>query len=135
MLILSYIGIFASALATFALLDLLWVGVAARTFYRSAVGHLMSDHTHFIAGLIFYLVYVSGLVFFAIFPALLVKSFFGAGMLAALYGFFTYATYDLTNYATLRDWPLRVVVVDLMWGVAASAMAGLAAFAFGTLIL
>ncbi len=121
--------LFLTALMVFGALDLLWIGVIARKFYRTALGHLLSDRTHWGAGVVFYLVFISGLLFFALLPATLIGSPFSAALLGGLYGFFTYATYDLTNYATLRDWPLKFVVIDMLWGTALSSVTALAAYA------
>jgi uncharacterized membrane protein len=97
--------------------DLLWLGVLARGFYQRQLGHLMRDPINWAAAAIFYLLFVVGLLIFAIKPALDAHSGGRALVYGALFGFFTYATYDLTNLATVRGWPLTVTVVDLAWGV------------------
>ncbi len=133
--IFPYIIVFLSTLALFAVLDLLWIGVVMRDFYRQGVGHLMSDRTHWKAGIVFYVLYVIGLMFFAISPSIIAHTFLGAAILGGLFGFFTYATYDLTNLATLRDWPLRVVIVDMVWGTISSLTVSLMAFSIASLLL
>jgi uncharacterized membrane protein len=97
--------------------DLVWLGIVARGFYQRHLGYLMRNPVNWAAALIFYLLFVVGLVIFAIKPALDAQSSARALGYGALFGFFTYATYDLTNLATIRDWPLIITVVDLAWGV------------------
>ena len=77
----------------------------------------MSADVNWSAAIAFYLIYIAGILFFAVRPAVLNSSWAQAAVLGALYGFFTYATYDLTNMATIKDWPLVMVVVDILWGV------------------
>lgn len=97
--------------------DSLWLGLIAPSFYRSQIGHLMADDANFVAAAAFYLIYIFGMVFFAIEPAMRSgDSLQQAALRGALYGFITYATYDLTNHATLRDWTLLMTVVDMTWG-------------------
>ena len=104
----------------FFLIDMLWLGLIARNFYQQQIGHLMGN-VNWTAAIIFYLIFLVGLTFFAIYPAVTSGTLVTAVMLGALFGFFTYATYDLTNLATLRDWPLPVVIVDIIWGTVLGA--------------
>lgn len=99
----------------FFLIDLVWLGVVAKSFYQSQIGFLLGP-VNWTAAIIFYLLYIVGIVVFAIQPALLAGSLSKAIMLGAFFGFIAYATYDLTNLATLKDWPLTLVVVDIIWG-------------------
>lgn len=99
----------------FFLIDMVWLGLIARNFYQVRLGHLMGD-VNWVAAIIFYLIFLLGLTYFAIYPSVASSSLLAAITLGALFGFFTYATYDLTNFATLRDWPLSVVIVDIVWG-------------------
>lgn len=103
------------ALIAFLAIDSLWLGLVAPSFYRSQIGHLMADTANFFAAGIFYLLYIYGLLFFVVEPAVS-KNDSNYLMRGALFGLITYATYDLTNFATLRDWPLLVTVVDMAWG-------------------
>lgn len=109
------------ALLIFLALDLVWLGVVAKNLYRQQLGHLLSQDVNWPAAVLFYLVFIAGVVFFVVRPAL--ES--GDGMRAlthgALFGFVAYATYDLTNQATMRDWPPLVTVVDLAWGTVLTA--------------
>jgi uncharacterized membrane protein len=97
-------------------IDSLWLGLIAPSFYRSQIGHLMAETANFPAAAAFYLIYIFGMVFFVIEPAMNEGSLNQAALRGALYGFITYATYDLTNHATLQDWTLLMTVVDMTWG-------------------
>ena len=109
----------ATALVFFGL-DFLWLGTVANSFYRGQLGPLMAEQVNIPVAALFYALYVVGLVIFAVAPALAAGSWKTALMYGALFGFFAYATYDLTNLATLRDWPAALSVVDLIWGTVLS---------------
>lgn len=110
----------ATALAFFAL-DLLWLGLVARGFYRTHLGHFLRDQPLWPAALAFYAVYIAGIVVFAVLPSLRAESLGTAIALGAFLGFFAYATFDLTALALFRDFPPIVVVVDLAWGTVLTA--------------
>ena len=110
------IGAYAITLLIFFAIDLVWLGVVAKNFYRQHIGHLMSQDVNWGAAGLFYAVYIAGVVFFAIKPALEAGSAARALAYGAAFGFVAYATYDLTNQATMRDWPVLVTAVDLAWG-------------------
>ncbi|MDD3948690.1 MAG: DUF2177 family protein [Anaerolineaceae bacterium] len=107
---------FLTAFAVFLGIDMLWLTVIAQKFYKSQIGHLMADKARIIPAAIFYLLFVGAMVYFVIVPALEHQNLTRLILSAAIFGLVTYATYDLTNMATLRDWPLLVTVVDLAWG-------------------
>ncbi|MEO9527055.1 DUF2177 family protein [Roseibium sp.] len=109
------IAYFATALV-FLAIDFVWLTQAATRFYYDRLGHLLMDKPNLVAAGLFYILYVVGIVVFAVAPALKGESIATALIYGALFGFFTYATYDLTNFATLRNWPLAVVAVDVAWG-------------------
>lgn len=111
-----YFRLYVAALTTFLVLDLTWLGLIARDFYHNHLSHLMATNTNWPAAILFYTIFVLGLTILAIRPGLQNTSLQKAILLGALYGFFTYATYDLTNLATLRDWPIFLTVVDIVWG-------------------
>ncbi len=114
--ILKWLARFGVVTVLFLAVDMVWLVLVARNFYSKHLGFLMRDPVNWPAALIFYGLFVVGMLFFAIHPAL-EKDSLGYAMLAgALFGLMTYATYDLTNLATLKDWPLIVTVVDLVWG-------------------
>ncbi len=118
------------SLPIFFLVDMLWLGVVAKNFYQSRLGHLLGD-INWLASIIFYLIFLVGLTFFASYPAALSGKIITAVLYGALFGFFTYATYDMTNLATLRDWPLSVVFVDIAWGaILGGSVAGLGVYVY-----
>lgn len=104
------------ALASFVVIDLLWLEVVARSFYRSQLGPLMRADVDWVAAVAFYLVFVVGIVLLVVWPAMERESLGQALLLGAPFGLVTYAAYDLTNLATLEGFPLRMVVVDMIWG-------------------
>jgi len=116
-------------------IDMLWLGVVAKGFYRDNLGHLLRPDVNWAAALIFYLLYIVGILIFATLPALERHSLRQAVVLGALFGFFAYATYDLTNLATLKDWPVKVVFVDILWGMVLTASVAAASFFIGRWIM
>jgi uncharacterized membrane protein len=110
------------ALFTFLMIDGIWLTVVAKNFYAKYLGYLMSKTPNLAAAGIFYLIYILGMVVLVISPALQKNSLTLAIFTGALFGLCSYATYDLTNLATIRDWPLLVTIVDLIWGTFVSAM-------------
>ncbi len=122
---LTYLATFLSI----GLLDVLWLGVIALRWYQQAIGHLMAPKPHALAAAAFYLLYPVGVVIFAVLPS--GGDWQRAMLLGALFGLFAYGTYDVTNLAVMRDWPLRITLVDIAWGSFASAAGAVA----GTLAL
>jgi uncharacterized membrane protein len=116
-----FIKLYAVALPVFFAIDMVWLGLVARTFYRNQIGFLMKSDINWIAAIVFYLLFIVGLVLFVIAPAIEKNSWTHALLFGALFGLITYATYDLTNLATLKDWPLLVTIVDLAWGAVLAA--------------
>jgi uncharacterized membrane protein len=112
----TFLKLYAVALPTFLVVDLLWLGVVARSFYRDQLGHLMRPDVNWPAALAFYALFVAGIVLLAVWPAVERESLARALALGALLGLVSYAAYDLTNLATLRDFPLAMALVDLVWG-------------------
>ncbi len=100
----------------FFAVDMIWLGLIAKNIYKKYLGALMSDTVNWVAALIFYLLFIIGIFIFVIYPSIEKQSPGRALVLGAIFGLITYATYDLTNYATLKGFPLNVVVVDLIWG-------------------
>ena len=123
-LILAYL---LTAVVFFAI-DLTWLGVIAKNLYRKYLGGFLSDTVNWTAAFIFYALFIVGIFIFSILPAVEKNSFSHAVIMGGLFGFFTYATYDLTNLATLRGWPMAVSLVDLAWGAVVTAAATLVAF-------
>lgn len=113
---MTNLKLYLLALPVFFAVDMLWLGVVAKNFYKNQIGFLMTPNINWLAAIIFYLIFIAGLVLFVVSPALAKNSLQHALIFGALFGFITYATYDLTNLATLKDWPLTVTIVDMIWG-------------------
>ena len=128
---MPYVKLYLLTVPVFFAIDMLWLGVIAKNFYRTQLQALLRPEVNWAAAIGFYLVYIIGILVFAVVPALERQSLLHAALLGALFGFFTYATYDLTNLATLRGWPPVVVVVDILWGTALCTAVASAAYAIG----
>jgi uncharacterized membrane protein len=111
-----FLKLYAIALPVFFAIDMLWLGLVAKNFYQQQIGYLMTPNVNWIAAILFYLLFIVGLVLFVIAPALELNSWNHAVVYGALFGLISYATYDLTNLATIKNWPLLVTVIDLIWG-------------------
>jgi uncharacterized membrane protein len=109
-----FLTLYLISIPIFFIIDMIWLGVIAKNFYQVRIGHLME--ISWLPALLFYFIFLVGLTYFALYPAAQAGSLQTALVAGALFGFFTYATYDLTNLATIRDWPLDMVVVDILWG-------------------
>ena len=128
-------GTYAITLLIFFAIDLVWLGVVAKNFYRQHIGHLMSPDVNWGAAVLFYAVYIGGIVLFAIKPAIEAGNASRALVYGAAFGFIAYATYDLTNQATMRDWPVLVTVVDLAWGTVLTATVAYLAYQVSSRVL
>lgn len=104
------------AIVIFTLIDLVWLVFISRKLYQDKLGHLMAPKVNFAAAAVFYLLFIAGMVFFVINPAVEKQSVLYALGAGAFFGLITYATYDLTNLATLKDWPVSITIIDLIWG-------------------
>jgi len=116
-----FIKLFIIALLVFFIIDMLWLGLVAKKFYDKHLGFIMKAEVNWIAAVIFYMIFIVGILLFVIVPAVNSNSWTYALLYGALFGFVSYATYDLTNLATLKDWPLTVTIIDLIWGTVLSA--------------
>lgn len=123
-----FLKLYCIALPIFFAVDMVWLGVVAKNFYSKHLGFLMKANVNWAAAVLFYLLFSAGLVVFVVAPALDKGSAMRAVLLGALFGLITYATYDLTNLATLKDWPLLVTVVDLIWGTVLAASVSVATY-------
>ncbi len=119
---MNFFKLYVLALIIFLAIDFLWLGFIAKNFYRENLSYHLADQFKLIPGLVFYLIYIFGLVFFSIYPGFLASDLLKALYQGALFGLVCYATYDLTNYATLKVWPVKVVIIDLAWGLAISSV-------------
>jgi uncharacterized membrane protein len=122
-----YIKLYLATLLVFFAIDMVWLGLVARTFYARYLGFLMGP-TNWLAAIIFYLLFVLGILVFVVVPGVKEGSLMMTIIRAALFGLITYATYDLTNLATIKDWPILVTVVDMIWGTVLSLLVSLASF-------
>ncbi len=116
-----FIKLFFIALPVFFVIDMVWLVLVAKKFYNEQIGFLMKPDINWYAAITFYLLFIVGMLVFVIIPAIEKHSWVQAILYGALFGLITYATYDLTNLATLKDWPLVVTIVDLVWGMVLSA--------------
>ena len=131
---LNYLKVFLITLPIFFIIDMLWLGLIAKNFYQKHLGFLMGN-VNWAASIIFYLIFIVGLVVFVIAPNLHEQSFIKILFMSALFGFVTYATYDLTNQATIKDWPLIVTIIDLMWGTLLAVLVSMISLFFSRLII
>lgn len=115
----------------FLVIDLFWLGFVARDFYRKQLGYLMRSDTNWAAALIFYLIFIAGLLTFGILPAIEKDSLAYAVIFGGLFGFFCYATFDLTGLAVIRDFPFKMALVDMLWGIVLSSLVSAASFFIG----
>lgn len=104
-------------------IDMVWLGVIAKPMYQAGIGHLMAEKPNIAAAISFYALFPVGLMIFAILPEAANAGWQRTALLGALFGFFTYATYDLTNLATLKNYPLQLALIDILWGSIVSAIA------------
>ena len=121
------IKLYLLTLFLFLVVDFLWLGVLAKGLYQKEIGFLMTDKIRWGAAVLFYLIYILGLVVFAIQPSIKSGNIYAALALGGFFGFVCYATYDLTNLATLKGWPVKIVIYDLIWGAFISAFCAFAA--------
>ncbi len=119
---------FAITFVVFMAIDLIWLGVIAKNLYSKHLGYIMTDKVNWGAALLFYVLFIIGLLFFVISPALDKNSWTYALGAGALYGLLTYATYDLTNLATLKDWPITITVIDMIWGTTLASLTSIISF-------
>ena len=115
-----YALLYAATLAAFFIIDIIWLGLVAKNLYGKNLGYLLAPRTNWTAAIIFYLLFVGGILFFVVVPGLQSGDLKVTLIRAALFGLITYATYDLTNLATVRDWPLKITIIDMAWGTVLS---------------
>ena len=119
----KYLAAYAATIVVFAALDFLWLGLIAKSIYQQGIGHLMADRPNFIAATLFYAMFAVGLMVFAVAPGGSSTGWDKTLLTATLLGFFAYATYDLTNLATLKNWPINLTILDMVWGIVLSVVA------------
>jgi uncharacterized membrane protein len=123
---MKYLISYMATLIVMVTVDALWLGVIAKPVYQQGIGHLMAERPQWVAAALFYAVFALGLMLFAVLPHRGAPSWSTSALMAAMFGFFCYATYDLTNLATLKGWPLGLSLLDIAWGSLLSAIAATA---------
>lgn len=127
-----FIKLYLIALPVFLAIDILWVGFLAKSFYAGQIGHLLKPNVSWTAAILFYLIFIAGLVLFVIMPGIERGSLMQIMLYGAFFGLVAYATYDLTNLALTKDWPVLVTVVDMMWGALIASIVSLVTYAVAT---
>ncbi len=125
------VRIYSVTFVVFLLLDSVWLGVISPTLYKEQIGHLLAPEVNWIAAALFYILFIAGLVFFAVKPSIQQNSWKAALGNGAFLGLVCYATFDLTNQATLMDWPLLITAIDLVWGTFICGISSLVSFLIG----
>jgi uncharacterized membrane protein len=126
-----YLKLYFATLTVFFAVDMLWLGLIARAFYKKHLGFLMAAEVNWYAALIFYFIFIVGVLVFVVIPGLKENDLTMLIVKAAFFGFITYATYDLTNLATVKDWPLIITLVDLVWGMVLTTIVSVAGYFIG----
>jgi uncharacterized membrane protein len=129
--VIKYFKLYLVSLAAFLAIDMLWLGLVARSFYQQQLGFIMAPSVNWLAATVFYLLFIVGILFFVVVPGLESGSLKTTLLRAALFGLITYATYDLTNLATLKDWPALLSIVDMLWGTVLSVLVSYISFMAG----
>jgi uncharacterized membrane protein len=128
-----YIYAYIAALLVFCAVDYVWIGILMTDFYQARLGSLMLARPRLDAAAAFYLIYIGGLVYFGTRPGIKAQSWKTAAFNSALFGVVAYATYDLTNLATLKTWFVDLTLIDMLWGAIVSAIGGTAGYAVSRL--
>lgn len=125
------VKLYLAALGAFFVIDMFWLGLVARSFTQQQLGFLMAPRLNWLVAVVFYMLFIAGLLFFVIIPGLKENSLKATLLKGAFFGLVTYATYDLTNLATLKDWPALFSIVDMIWGTVLSASVSSVVFLTG----
>ncbi|MDY0210336.1 MAG: DUF2177 family protein [Acholeplasma sp.] len=112
----TFLKLYGIAFVVFLVVDLIWLGLIAKKLYQDQIGTLLKPDVNWTAAILFYLLFIAGLVVFVIQPGVDANSLGKVMLLGAFFGLITYATYDLTNLATMKNWPLSITLIDLAWG-------------------
>ena len=122
---LDFLMIAGVATILFFAIDIVWLAVIAKKLYQTQLKDFMAEKVNWVAAIIFYFIFILGLTYFVIIPAAANASIVDAVINGAMFGFVCYATYDLTNLATLKNWPLKITIIDLVWGTTISTLVSL----------
>jgi len=123
-----FLKLYLVTLPIFLIIDFIWLGFVANGFYKNQIGFLMKTNINWAAAVIFYFLFIAGMIVFVILPSLEKNSWVHALFLGSFFGFVTYATYDLTNFSTLKGWSIAVTVIDLAWGAFVTSLVSTLAF-------
>jgi uncharacterized membrane protein len=123
-----YLKLYFATLAVFFAVDMVWLGLVARSFYKRSLGYIMAPTVSWFPAIIFYLLFIVGILVFVVLPGVKENSLKITILKALLFGLITYATYDLTNLATINQWPLSVTLIDLAWGMVLSTIVSITGF-------
>lgn len=123
---LDWLMIYGAVIGTILIADIIWLGLIAKTFYANQLGELMLDNFKVVPAMAFYLLFAVGLVILAVRPGDSTVSLGQSAFYGGVAGFIAYGTYNMTNYATLKRWPLKMTWVDWPWGTGLSALAAFA---------
>jgi len=123
-----FFKLYIIAFVVFLIIDAIWLVLVAKNFYQSQIGFIMKAKPNYVAAILFYLIFIVGVVYFVVQPGIEAESIQKVIVGGLLFGFISYATYDLTNLATVKDWPLTVTIVDLIWGSTLSVSVGVATY-------
>ncbi len=125
---INYVALYVISFVAFIALDAIWLGAVAKNLYATELKGLMTNNVKWAAAGLFYLIFLAGLIYFVIAPTLKSGSMNNLLLAGGFFGLVTYATYDLTNYATLKGFPFKIVVIDMIWGTVLSATVSLVAY-------
>jgi uncharacterized membrane protein len=125
---MKYVYLYILTFIVFLAIDFVWLNWIAKNLYSEKIGHLLAENPNLIAAGVFYLLFVAASLVLAVLPGYEAQSLTKTIMLGAIFGMITYATYDLTNLATLKDWPLSVTIIDIIWGTSLSTATAVAGY-------
>lgn len=125
---MKHIYLYIITFVIFLAIDFIWLNFIAKNIYATKIGHLLAENPKLFPALIFYLIFVVGVIIFAVLPGYEAQNIWKTVMLGALFGLLTYSTYDLTNLATLKNWPVSVTIIDLIWGTSVSTVTSVAGY-------
>jgi uncharacterized membrane protein len=125
---MKYVYLYILTFIVFLAIDFVWLNWIAKNLYSEKIGHLLAENPNLIAAGVFYLLFVAASLVLAVLPGYEAQSLTKTIMLGAIFGMITYATYDLTNLATLKEWPLSVTIIDIIWGTSLSTATAVAGY-------
>lgn len=125
---MTFVTAYASTALVFAAVDAIWLVLMMERFYRPTLGAILLPRYDLPSAIVYYVIYILGIVFFAVEPAVAVGQLSEAAKNGALFGFFAFATYDLTNKSTLRNWTWKLAIIDIVWGTILTCIAATGGF-------